>query len=229
MNIINSFSTPNTPEINNLTTKILTRFNLDQLILSNLSKLNREYVMKLKNPNKNSCLLTKLEILEKILEAKGTANTTISAYISELKDPKRENIGVLLKQSPPPPPPPRVPTSNKKIESYKKIHLILMNYLENNSNEGILKWKSQDNHNMTAKIKKTELANNTQKKYKNNDILKIPVVEMVNSITEQKQGGRVSIYSKELTIDNVPIKKFFINNGLSENFVNTLFPSPPPQ
>lgn len=85
----NNSASDNVERLNNQTNKILTRFNLNQL---NLKSLNVNYVKSLKNPNKNSCLLTKLEILEKIFQANGMKNAKISAYINELKGPKRENI-----------------------------------------------------------------------------------------------------------------------------------------
>jgi hypothetical protein len=100
----------NAERLNNQASKILTRFNLNQL---NLKSLNVNYVKSLKNPNKNSCLLTKLEIIEKILQAKGRPNGTISAYINELKGPKKANIGA-PPPPPPPPPPKRVSNKNKK-------------------------------------------------------------------------------------------------------------------
>lgn len=226
--------TPN-KNVNRAATQILTRFNLDQL---NLIDLTVNQVKTLKNPNKNSCLLTKLEIVEKILQAKGGENATISQYISQLKDPKKVNIKLPVK---PPPPPPRVVNSNKhpissngvllnnKVkELYRVIHLILMQYLEDKSNKSILEWKSEANHDMTAKIRFTTLKNNLEAKYKESKLM-IPAADIKNITTRtgQKTNGRVSIYSTNLTIDNIPIKDFFINNGLSEVFVNTLF-SPPP-
>jgi hypothetical protein len=223
--------TPN-KNVNRAATQILTRFNLDQL---NLTKLTVNQVKTLKNPNKNSCLLTKLEIVEKILQAKGGENATISQYINQLKGPKKVNVKPPLK-----PPPPRVVISskpqinsngvflnNKVKELYSVIHPILMEYLENKYNKSILKWKSEANHDMTAKIRSTSLKNNLGAKYKESKLM-IPAANIRNVTTNtgQKANGRVSIYSTNLTIDNILIKEFFINNGLSEDFVNTFIPPP---
>ena len=204
------FGTSNNPKINNLTTKILTRFNLDQL---NLGELNENYVRKLKNPNKNSCLLTKLEILEKIFKAKGEKNNTISAYINKLKGQKKENIGA------PPPPPKRVSNKNKKIELYKKIHPILMEYLKNNPGKGYVTWTSVKNgHPMTARINETNLDVNIKQEFTNNDILKIPIKNVINSNTGNRIETlrRISIKNtNNLEIDNVGIKDFFLVRGIN--------------
>ena len=200
------------PDINQAATQILTRFNLDQL---NLTKLTFNQVKILKNPNKNSCLLTKLEILEKILQAKDGANATISQYINELKGPKKVNVGVpsssnQLKAA--------ISNKNKKIESYKLIHPILMKYLKENPDRSYVTWTSKSEHLMEAKINETKLDDNITKNYTNNDILKIPIKNVFNSNTGNKieKLKRISIKNTpNLEIDNIGIKDFFLNRNIN--------------
>ena len=63
-------------QINQRVNKILTRLNLSD----KLSTLTVNQIKELKNPNKNSCVLTKLEILEKVLE-KNSSKQNIKNYM----------------------------------------------------------------------------------------------------------------------------------------------------
>ena len=67
-------------QINQRLTKILTRLNLSD----KLSTLTVNQIKELNNPNKNSCVLTKLEILEKVLE-KNSSKQNVRNYINQLK------------------------------------------------------------------------------------------------------------------------------------------------
>lgn len=70
----------------NTTNKILTRYNLENPTLKNLTT---NQIIALQNPNKNSCLVTKLEIVKKICKLKGINNSNfnnnLERYIKELK------------------------------------------------------------------------------------------------------------------------------------------------
>jgi len=206
------------PIVNKAATQILSRFNLSKL---NLKKLTVEQVQIFKNPNKNSCLLTKLEILEKILKAKEENNKTISAYINELKGQKKANVSA--------PPPKQVSNKNKDKKLYEKIHSILMNYLIENPSKSIVSWTSTSGHQMKAKIKETVLDNNTHnnKEYNQGNILKIPIENAKNITNDIKERTltRISINTTDnLKIDNVPIKEFFEKNNLNQTVIGILFP-----
>ena len=73
--------------VNNTTNRILTRYNLENP--KYLRTLTTNEIAVLKNPNKNSCLVTKLEIVKKICKLKGINNrkfnNNLKRYINELK------------------------------------------------------------------------------------------------------------------------------------------------
>jgi hypothetical protein len=71
----------------NTANKILTRYNLENPTLKNLTTTE---IIALQNPNKNSCLVTKLEIVKKICKLKkinnSNFNNNLEKYITELKN-----------------------------------------------------------------------------------------------------------------------------------------------
>ena len=76
----------NSPKLITTTNRILTRYNLENPTLKNLTT---NQINALKNPNKNSCLVTKLEIVKKICKLKeinnSNFNNNLERYIKELK------------------------------------------------------------------------------------------------------------------------------------------------
>ena len=91
MSLSNFILGPSNSSVNNITNRILTRYNLENS--KKLKNLTANEIIALKNPNKNSCLVTKLEIVKKICRLKKISNTefknNLSKYITELK---KENL-----------------------------------------------------------------------------------------------------------------------------------------
>lgn len=79
-------SLPNLTNLTKTTNRILTRYNLENPTLKNLTTTE---IIALQNPNKNSCLVTKLEIVKKICKLKGINNSNfnnnLERYINKLK------------------------------------------------------------------------------------------------------------------------------------------------
>lgn len=122
--------------------------------------------------------------------------------------------------------------SNEEILlNYTKIHKILMDYLKKKQNEeSIVTWISNNGHKMKAILRETNLNENLQKNYSNDNILKLPILNTFD-ITENIKIStltRISIFSKDLKIDGIPIiSKYYYkninkkNNIIKENYIIT--------
>jgi hypothetical protein len=93
-----------------------------------------------------------------------------------------------------------------------------MEYLKNNPEKSYVTWKAKSGNMMRAKINHTNLNNNITKNYKNNNILKIPIKDAINNVSNSRITTltRIAIIGTDnLEIDGVGIKEFFENYGIN--------------